>query len=171
MAFSRKRLTWIGWANVVFGILSLFRVVVEILCFEPRFFESRVATLFTFDAMEATLWIASGLCLLICDSPGLEWTAIAAGAASARTILSIVPLLSVTRWTVEDDSLSAMGARLLHYGLEFAYWPVVVFQMFRFCKAPLRGWRADLGVWMGLVFAASVLLTALIQVTILSSFT
>jgi hypothetical protein len=171
MVFSRKRLIWIGWANVVFGILSLFRVVVEILCFEPRFFESRVATLFTFDAMEATLWIASGLCLLLCDSPGLEWTAIAAGAASARTILSIVPLLSVTRWTVDEDSPSAMGARLLHYGLEFVYWPTVVFQLFRFCERPLREWRSDLGVWTGLVFAASVLLTALVQVTILSSFT
>src|SRR6185436_13145257 len=139
--------------------------------FEARFFDSRVAVLFSFDAMVAALWSASGLCLLFRRSWGLEWTAVSAGAAAARTILSIVPLLSVTRWTVEDDSPSAMGARFLHYGLEFLYWPVVVFLLIKVCEAPPRGWRVDLGVWTGLVFAASVLITALLQVTILRSFT
>ena len=68
MVLARNRLTWLGWINVVFGVASLARIIVEIVSFEPSFFESRVATLFTFDAMEATLWIASGLCLLLCDS-------------------------------------------------------------------------------------------------------
>jgi hypothetical protein len=171
VSLSRNRLTWLGWTNIAFGVASLARVIVEIVTFGSWFFESRITVLFSFDAMEATLWIASGICLLFRKSWGFEWTAISAGAAAARTILSIVPLLSVTRWALDDDSPSAMGARFLHYGLEFLYWPVVLFQVFRVCEAPPRAWRADLGIWTGLIFAASVLLTALLQVTILSTFT
>jgi len=166
-----KRLAWIGGANVVLGAFSLVRLVAEILAFRPSYFDSRVTALFMFDAMVATLWISSGLCLLFRHSAGPQWAAISAGAACARTVLSIAPALSISAWDFNPDGpdlvLSGMAARFLHYGLEFAYWPVVLYLIFWASDRDRSG--SDREYMAGASFAATGVSVATLQVAILAT--
>ena len=161
----------VGLASVAIGVVSLIRLTREIVLFPSAYFNLRITMLFTFDAMVETAWIASGLCLLCRQASGLQWTAIAAGAAAARTIMSIVPQLSVSKWhfgaSAEDVLLPAMVSRFLHYGLECAYWPVVLYLLFFSSR---RRWhRPDREAQAGFSFAATGVVLALLQLAFVLS--
>jgi hypothetical protein len=161
----------IGLASVAIGVLSLVRLTREIVLYQSAYFDLRITMLFTFDAMVGTAWIASGLCLLCRQASGLQWTAIAAGAAAARTIMSIVPPLSVSNWRFgasdEEVLLPAMVSRFLHYGLECAYWPVVLYLLFFSSRCRWR--RPDREAQAGFSFAATGVVVALLQLAFVLS--
>ena len=167
-----------GKANIVLGYVSLVRLITEVQFFWTVTDRSKLFAFAAFDAAVGALWVLSGLCL-VSREPSLMITAMAAGAAAARTILSgmlLGPRLAESVWKLRDDpeflqALAAAGSRVLHYGIEFVYWPVVLFQILKACEAPRPRWQPDPAVSTGSAFGAACLIAGVLEAALLDPLT
>src|SRR5688572_15007731 len=124
---------WMGRTNIVLGGVSLTRLFIEVLAHSIP--NDRMFVFLLFDMTVAVFWVAGGWSLLQRRESGLTLTAIAAGDAAARTIICLmrlVPRLAMVAWEAQEDPgfvhlLATVTSRVLHYGIEFLYWPVVLF--------------------------------------------
>jgi len=99
----------------------------------------------------------------------------AAGAAAARTILSMMllgPLLGRSLWDRKDDPefdriLAGAGSRFLHYGIEFLYWPVVLFVLLKLSPVQTLRRPGDPELSTGASFAAAGVIAALVDAALL----
>lgn len=165
----------IGTASLVFGILSLARHVTNAVCFAEALPMAHPSMFVWFDGTVATLWILSGLSLRS-RAPNLRSSAMAAGVAAARTILSALLLgpdliRAVLKRKDHTDfvpDLCAAASQVLHYGIEFLAWPVVIFAVFKACDAPRPRWQPDRGLSTGLAFAGAAVIGAIFQAALLA---
>jgi hypothetical protein len=165
----------IGTANIVFGLLSLARLVTDALWFDETRHRAHLSTFATFDATVATLWILSGLCLRA-RNPDLMIAAMVAGVAAARSLLCLLivgpVLLEVIKMGQDHweflPRLGVVSSQLLHHGIELLYWPVVLFWVGKACDAPRPRWQPHPGLPTSLSFAGAAVIGAIFQAALLA---
>src|SRR5215831_4733938 len=175
--FSCPRLDWIARGNIVVGAVSLLRLMTEMQLFWTRQDWAELPACAVFDALVGSLWIAGGLLLKSRHSASLQVVALSAGAAAARTIISVMlfsPRLLWKLWKAQNDPeflqvLGAVGSRFLHYGIEFVYWPIVLFAVLKASQARHPWQEHDPELSTGVAFAAAGSIGAVVEVMLIAS--
>ena len=176
MDCSRQRLEWIAKANIVLGVVSIVRLIIEIQFFWSTRNLSRHAEFAAFDLAVGSLWVASGLCLLSRHTSGLAVAAIAAGMAAARSLISVMllgPGIAQGLWQHRNDpailaGIAFVGSRLLHYAIELVYWPFVLFLVLKASERQPRS-PGDPELRTGIAFAISGCIAAMIEGSLIMS--
>ena len=159
---------------MVLGVLSLTRLFIEVLVHAVP--NDRMCAFLLFDLTVAAFWIAGGWFLLQRAECALTLTAIAAGGAAARTIICLmhlVPRLTKVAWDAREDTdfvnlLAAVTSRVLHYGIEFIYWPIVLFFILKASETRRSRWQPDPEKLTGTAFAVAGVIGAFVELVILA---
>jgi hypothetical protein len=164
------KLRWMGPANLGLGAVSLVRLATEMSLHWTGRLETEFQPFALLDAVAAACWMVSGLYWLSRDPWASPLTAVAAGAAASRTLLSGIllgPRLTRVVWIGLEqrevcDKVTIAASRLLHYGIEFVYWQIALALVFRASRS-LRPEGSSPGFSISVSFAGTAAVLATTQ--------